>query len=104
MVDHLTPFGGSFADGGPTIKAQYLRSYHLEPELAPRTYRHPRDSELGLNALHCDGHVEWVSEGETRQPDPWYPSGTRISFSAFNIPTLRAVIYDLDPDNSYTVR
>lgn len=101
-VSHLACCGGGFADGGPTIKASYLRAYHLDPVSAPRTYRHPHGAELGLNALHCDGHVEWVSEPDSRQPDRWYPSGTRIAVSAMNVQTYVWVYYDL-VDGIYTV-
>ncbi|HUU98082.1 MAG TPA: hypothetical protein VM487_20300 [Phycisphaerae bacterium] len=102
-VRALSFYGGSFADGGPTISAMWMHAYDLDPARAPRTYRHPHGTELGLNALHCDGHVEWVSEPDSRQPDRWYPSGTRIFVSAMNIPTYVSVCYDLDEDGAYTV-
>ena len=56
----------------------------------------------GVHVAYNDGHVEWVSEPDSRQPDRWYPSGTKISWQAMNIQTYVWVYYDL-VDGIYTV-
>ena len=84
-----------YADGGPTLCPQYLRSYHLSglwPDLAQMSYRHQHDGVLGLNALHFDGHVAWMSEQASRHPDPWFPVGTSIPLTDMNNETIEAVI------------
>ncbi|MCK4660909.1 MAG: hypothetical protein KAV82_15420, partial [Phycisphaerae bacterium] len=73
--------GGMYASGGPTLPEQYLRSYFrsaMYPEFATRAYRHAHGATLGLNAVHFDGHVEWISEWASRHPAKWFPSGTVI--------------------------
>ncbi len=102
--DLFAGYGGAFADGGPTIREDALRSYFLGPEeLAANSYRHVHNDTMGLNALHFDGHVEWISEPASRHPARWYPSGTIIARTAMNRLTRQSVRDDLTPDLLYFV-
>ncbi len=71
LQEHST---NGFTDYGawrdrPLDKA--LQAYR-DPDLKDLSYRHP----CGMNALFFDGHVEGLSQAESRQPVYWFPSGT----------------------------
>jgi hypothetical protein len=102
-IDPHAPHGGMFSSGPPTLAESFLRSYFLDPpEAVAISYRHAHGTTPGLNAVHVDGHVEWVSEPATRQPDRWYPSGTIILRQEMNNPTILAV-RDQMVGNTYVV-
>lgn len=61
---------GAWRDRGDTVLQAY-RSDHL----IGKTYRHPG----GMSALFFDGHVEVLSEQESRKPVYWFPSGTNTA-------------------------
>lgn len=97
-IDWQALAGGAFSDGGPSIPDQFLRSYFRSanrPDLAGRAYRHPCGQFLGLNVAYFDGHVEWMSEALSRNPDPWWPSDTVLRPSEMNPETLALVINGL---------
>ncbi len=73
--------GGAFSSNAPTAPDGYLASYvrsSQHPQLAPYAYRHPNGPKLGLMTVYFDGHGEWMSEAQSRWPDPWWPKGTVI--------------------------
>ncbi len=74
LQEHST---NGFTDYGawrnrPLDKA--LQAYR-DPEMKDLSYRHP----CGINALFFDGHVDCLSEVESRQPVYWFPSGTNTA-------------------------
>lgn len=102
-------YGGGWSDGGPTLKASgsdktnYLRAFKIKPELAPLTYRHKRGKRLGIVVVFYDGSAKWMSEKQSRFPDPWWPKGTEIPIADMNLPTFRNVFRYLTDDNKYFV-
>lgn len=71
--------GGGFSSEAPTAPDQFFRSYFRslqEPRSAVYSYRHPNGSTLGLCAAYFDGHGEWMSESQSRWPNPWWPKNT----------------------------
>ena len=106
-------YGGGWSDGGPTLKAvgsgddredqNYLRAFKINPKLAPLTYRHKRGKRLGIVVAFYDGSAKWMSEKQTRFPDPWWPKGTEIPIADMNVPTLFSVFRYLTDDNTYIV-
>jgi prepilin-type processing-associated H-X9-DG protein len=58
---------GSYASSGPVYKRSV--EFGTDPDSANgrrRSYRHPGGSILALNALFFDGHVDWMTEKQTR--------------------------------------
>lgn len=58
---------GSYSSSGPTFRGS--RAYGTDANVAGgrrRSYRHPSGSILALNALFFDGHVDWMTEKQTR--------------------------------------
>lgn len=51
-----------------------LQAYRTK-ELGDLTYRHPG----GIDALFFDGHVETLSQEESRKASHWFPSGTNTA-------------------------
>lgn len=102
-IDWKGGYGGGWSDGGPTLRPEYLRAFAIDRALAPLTYRHKRGKILGLVAAFYDGSGKWMSENQTRFPDPWWPKGTEIPASAdMNMPTyVNAYPYLID--GKYTV-
>ena len=92
-IDWNARWGGAFSDGGPTLKSGaldvgFLRSYRLDPKLAPITYRHRRGNNIGIAVMYFDGHGAYMSEEKSRFPDPWWPRGTWLAPGACNRGTL----------------
>ncbi len=58
---------GAWRNRGTSV----LQAYR-DPRLVDMSYRHP----CGINALFFDGHVESLSEPDSRQAVYWFPSGT----------------------------
>ena len=55
---------GSYSSSGPVFDGS--REYGPTNPGRLRSYRHPSGSILGLNAAFFDGHVEWMTEKQTR--------------------------------------
>jgi prepilin-type N-terminal cleavage/methylation domain-containing protein/prepilin-type processing-associated H-X9-DG protein len=69
LEDHAT---NGYADYGAWRNRDGVLQAYRDPTLSALSYRHP----CGLNGLFFDGHVAGLSEGESRQPLYWFPSGT----------------------------
>ena len=69
LEDHAT---NGFADYGAWRNRDGVLQAYRDPTLSAMSYRHP----CGINALFFDGHVEGLSESESRLPVYWFPSGT----------------------------
>ena len=80
--------GGSFSANAPTAPDEwdrsFIRSKSSDGKLAKYAYRHPNGSVFGLMAVYFDGHAEWMSEDQTRWPDPWWPKGTALPRAELN--------------------
>lgn len=76
--------GGAFSTGGPTLHRDHLRSFKFEDPFRRYTYRHPQGRTPGLVTVYFDGHAGYMSEDESRFPDPWWPRGTVILRNEFN--------------------
>ncbi len=100
--DYKGRYGGAFATGGPTLPEIYLRSYFLEEPARDVSYRHRHGETPGINVTHFDGHVEWVSEPNSRLPDRWYPTGTLISRVALSRLTRSYLPRDVYTGPGYT--
>jgi hypothetical protein len=98
--------GGGWSDGGPTLPDTYLRAFHpssRRPRLAPLTYRHKRGKDLGVVVTYYDGHAEYMTERQSRWPDPWWPKGTGIPFHDLNGDIHEQVEQYVDNDGLYRV-
>ncbi|MCB9849820.1 MAG: type II secretion system protein [Phycisphaerales bacterium] len=97
--------GGAYSDGGPTLSTTYLRSYFLDSPAKDYAYRHLHGDEYGINAVHFDGHVNWMSESTSRHPRWWYPTGTIVPWGEMNAPTRLPLLGEImqEPDFSYHV-
>lgn len=62
LGDHIG--SGSYSSSGPVFNDS--REYGPTNPGRLRSYRHPSGSILGLNAAFFDGHVEWMTEKQTR--------------------------------------
>ncbi|MCB9849821.1 MAG: type II secretion system protein [Phycisphaerales bacterium] len=104
-VNWRSSSGGMYSDGGPTLQETYLRSYILDLPQKAYSYRHKHGDDYGINAIHYDGHVSWMSETTSRHPRWWYPTGTTIPFSEMNAPTRTPLIDEIlqDPNFEYHV-
>ena len=104
-VDFKAQYGGSFSSNTPTAYEDYLRSFLLDPSAMEISYRHKHGEIPGINVVHFDGHVEWVSEPDTRHPDRWYPTGTLIPPNEMNTPSKNSLPRDAftGPGNTYQV-
>lgn len=67
--DHAT---NGYADYGAWRNRGNTLEAYRDEHLMPWTYRHPG----GINALFFDGHVEALSEQQSREPVYWFPSKT----------------------------
>ena len=79
--------GGGFSSEAPTTLDEYMRSYKrsaVKREFAKYAYRHASGDTLGLACVYFDGHAGWMSEEQSRWPDPWWPKGTRIPRAEMN--------------------
>jgi len=104
-IAHSTISGGAYSDGGPTLPESYLRSYFLDSPLREYSYRHAHGVESGLNAVHYDGHVSWMSDTTSRHPRWWWPTGTTIPWAEMNQRTRAPLIDEIlqDPNLEYHV-
>jgi hypothetical protein len=115
VVDHDVAwngnFGGAFSDGGPTLRyvdgepgASSLRSYLFDDPERRYSYRHARGANNpGIVAGYFDGHAGWMSEAQSRFPDPWWPKGTIIPRSDLN-KASSTLVRDLMEGTNYRVR
>lgn len=97
-------FGGAFSDGGPTIPDAYLRSFWRSDPQRLFSYRHPKSKKPGLAAVYFDGHATYLSEDQTREPDAWWPKGTRLALSEFNEASYNRIKDGLNGAPFYTVQ
>jgi hypothetical protein len=100
--------GGAFCNGGPTLReydAGYfvLSAYHFDRRLGSYAYRHHGKGQRGITAFYFDGHADFITERQSRQPDRWWPRGTTIPFPEFNDMSLRHLIGRFDRDFNYVV-
>ncbi len=107
-VDHNISWkgsaGGAFADGGPTLPDQFLRSYMRTDPARKLAYRHSKGNTFGLAVGYFDGHAGWISENESRFPDAWWPKGTELPRGELNRDSQEQVRNHLDSDRIYRVR
>ncbi len=104
--------GGAFSNCAPTTSdatgdGDYLTGFRRSARnrsFAKYSYRHPNGSILGLEAAYFDGHCEWMSEMQSRWPDPWWPKGTRLNWADMNEDTQALVYKHMDANYTYTVR
>ena len=102
--------GGTFSTGGPSLHSRYLRDFWFPcgdtRDIAPITYRHERSGKPGIVVSFHDGHTAYLSEAQSRHPDPWWPRGTRLAIMReLNIPARKLVGPYSDFDTGYyTVR
>ena len=104
--------GGAFSTGGPTLDyhagnpdRSYLRSFLFRDQERRFSYRHPLAKQPGLVVAFFDAHAEYMTEKQSRCPDPWWPKNTVLPWSDMNGDTQDCVIELLDPqDYSYRVR
>lgn len=102
-VEWTASAGGAFATEAPTAPDQFFRSYFRSnyrgpsyPSIKARnSYRHPRGTALGLNVAFFDGHVDYLSETESRRPDPWWPKDTVLPLPELNPDTRNLVLNQL---------
>lgn len=74
---------GSYASSGPVFKGSQEFGTELDTANGRRrSYRHPSGSILALNALFFDGHVDWMTEKQTRYHG--YSMPTRSTLFNFN--------------------
>jgi len=97
-------FGGAFSDGGPTIPDNFLRSFWRYDPQRRFAYRHPRGKAQGLVAVYFDGHSAYLSESESRNPDPWWPRGTRLARDEFNEDSYAKIKDAFNGMSFYTVQ
>ena len=79
--------GGGFSSPAPTAPDQYQTSFvrpAVNAQWAKYAYRHADGTTLGLVAVYFDGHGGWMSEKQSRWPDPWWPKGTRLPRAEMN--------------------
>jgi len=100
--------GGAFCNGGPTLRVSdgiklVLSSYHFDKRFGAYGYRHRMQGDRGIVVNYFDGHSEFITEGESRQPDRWWPKGTIIHFTDFNEPTLMQLAGRFDRNFNYVV-
>jgi len=91
-IDWRANAGGGFSEGGPTLPYTIMRSFFSSKDpvrrrFAPITYRHKRSKNLGLIVCYFDGRAEYMTESQSRWPDPWWPKGSEIDLSDFNTET-----------------
>jgi hypothetical protein len=94
--------GGAFADGGASLREDLLRSYWFDEPQCSYAYRHSRGRTVGMAAAFFDGHAAWISERESRRPDPWWPKGTIVPLAEMN-PPAAALAQPAAHDGLYTV-
>lgn len=95
--------GGAFADGGPSLRDDLLRSYWFDEPQRSYAYRHPRGRAVGVTAAYFDGHADWMSERESRRPDFWWPKGTVVPVSEMNPVSAATLGSAVQPGGAYTV-
>lgn len=104
--------GGAFCNGGPTLPEGawpgwetgdrlVLSSYHYDKQLGRYGYRHFGSKQRGIVVNFLDGHSDFLTEDQSREPDFWWPKGTTIPFSEFNAPTKKLVAHRINPMNPY---
>jgi len=108
-IDWNANAGGGFSDGGPTLPYTFLRAFHSsknasQRRLAPITYRHTRGKSLGLIACYYDARAEYMTEAQSRWPDPWWPKDSEINASDFNTETQILCDQYFDGSGWYRVR
>jgi prepilin-type N-terminal cleavage/methylation domain-containing protein len=100
--------GGAFCNGGPTMPEwngswPVLSSYHHDRLLGNVGYRHRVGGSRGIAVNFFDGHGAMMSEADSREPDYWWPKGTKIPFQEFNDASIAIVFPRLGSDFSYRV-
>ncbi len=94
IIDYDTnPTGlgaGSYSSSGPSFRDS--QEYGINKPGRLLSYRHPSGQTLGLNAGFFDGHVEWMTEVQTRYHGYSIPSGSTLwNGSNFHPDTLRLI-------------
>ncbi len=74
---------GAFASSGPIFSRE--RSYGSRLDTTKRNVRLSYRHDGRMNAAFFDGHVETLSEKQSRNPSYWYPSGSRLGSNASEI-------------------
>ena len=103
--------GGAFANCAPTTRDDpsndFLTGFRRsskDPRASSYSYRHANGSILGLVVVYFDGHCEWMSETQSRWPDPWWAKGTVLGWTDMNEDTQGLVLEHVDASYNYTVR
>jgi len=70
------------------------------------SYRSRKGKQLGIVVCYFDGHGGWLSERESRLPDPWWSKGTGLPRSRINVNTFELVFETMlaAPETLYRVR
>jgi prepilin-type N-terminal cleavage/methylation domain-containing protein len=109
--DWQSSAGGAFSNCAPTASdasgGDYLTGYRRSaayPLSSRYSYRHPSGRTLGLVGVYFDGHAEWMSEKQSRWPDPWWPKGTWLPRSEMNIETQLLTRSQWNTQSTYVVR
>lgn len=75
---------GSFSHGSPVFirEVSYGANYDLAQKRNVKlTYRHAN----AVNTAFFDGHVDQLSEEESRNPNYWFPTNTRLTSTTTNV-------------------
>ncbi len=109
-VDWNATAGGAFSNGGPTLPITataagnpVLSSYHTTPQFGKYGYRHKSAAGRGIVTNYFDGHSCFMTEAQSREPDPWWPMGTIIPFPELNDASIALVAHRLDNEYKYHV-
>ena len=107
-IDWQANAGGGFSSGGPNLPFNILKSFHSstrssQRNLAPITYRHKRGKHLGVVVSYFDGHAEYMTERQSRWPDPWWPKGSEINYLDMNADSQKLVQAYVDTSGWYKV-
>jgi prepilin-type N-terminal cleavage/methylation domain-containing protein len=90
--------GGAFSTNDPTLKEGLMRSYQTEGWEREISFRSKKGKQLGLVVCYYDGHGGWMSERESRFPDPWWMKGSAVPFSQMNLKTVEVAFPAMEND------
>ncbi|MCP4248737.1 MAG: hypothetical protein GY778_16965, partial [bacterium] len=109
-IDWNARAGGGFSSAGPSVHENFMRAFHISSNpdhraMAPVTYRHKKGKQLGIVANYLDGHGAYMTEDQSRWPDPWWPKGSSLSWGEMNTVTQSLVEDYVDESSGwYEVR
>ena len=86
---------GSYSSSGPI----FIDSIEYGPNSRGRvkSYRHSSGTQLGVNSLFFDGHVESMSEKQTRYPGFFMPSGSILRVPSQMVQEARDLLAGIAP-------